>query len=63
MIPRLYAIVDAQVLAMRGVALAEFAAELRAAGVGLVQYRDKLGSPQELLRGSAVLRDAFAGTP
>jgi thiamine-phosphate pyrophosphorylase len=48
---------------MRGVALAEFAAELRAAGVGLVQYRDKLGSPQELLRGSAVLRDAFAGTP
>jgi thiamine-phosphate pyrophosphorylase len=62
MIPRLYAILDAQVLAKRGVALAEFAEELRAAGVSLVQYRDKRGSPQHVLRASSVLRDVFPGT-
>jgi len=62
-LPRLYAIVDAQVLAQRGLALAAFAEELRAAGVSLVQYRDKNGSPQEVLRAAAILRQAFAGTP
>ena len=46
MMQRLYAIADAGVLAQRGVALEHFALELRAAGVGLVQYRDKVGSPQ-----------------
>jgi hypothetical protein len=60
MIPRLYAIVDAEVLARRGVALRSFARELRAAGVRLVQYRDKVGSPQEVLRAASVLREAFA---
>jgi thiamine-phosphate pyrophosphorylase len=30
--------------------------------VGLVQYRDKTGSPEEVLRAAAVLRDVFAGT-
>jgi thiamine-phosphate pyrophosphorylase len=58
----LYAIVDAEVLAARGVALVDFARELRAAGVGLVQYRDKNGSPQEVLRGAAILREAMAGS-
>jgi len=62
MMQRLYAIADAGVLAQRGVALEHFALELRAAGVGLVQYRDKVGSPQEVLRAAAVLRDVFAGT-
>jgi thiamine-phosphate pyrophosphorylase len=61
-LPRLYAIADAEVLAGRGVALADFARELRAAGVGLVQYRDKAGSPQEVLRAAAVLREAMAGS-
>jgi thiamine-phosphate pyrophosphorylase len=56
MIPRLYAIADAGVLAGRGVSLEEFAQGLRAAGVGLVQFRDKAGSPQDVLRGAAVLR-------
>jgi thiamine-phosphate pyrophosphorylase len=60
MIPRLYAIADAQVLAGRGVLLENFAHGLRAAGVGLVQYRDKLGSPRDVLRGAAVLREVFA---
>jgi len=58
----LYVIVDAEVLAARGVGLADFARELRAAGVGLMQYRDKNGSPQEVLRGAAVLREAMAGS-
>jgi thiamine-phosphate pyrophosphorylase len=58
----LYAIVDAGVLAGRGVALEDFARELRDAGVGLVQYRDKVGSPQEVLRAAAVLREVMAGS-
>ncbi len=62
MIPRLYAIADAEVVAARGVSLAAFARDLRAAGVTLVQYRDKNGSPQEVLRAAAILRDAMAGS-
>jgi thiamine-phosphate pyrophosphorylase len=60
-LPKLYAIIDAEVLRARGVGLREFAEELRVAGVGLVQWRDKVGSPQEVLRGAAVLREVFAG--
>jgi thiamine-phosphate pyrophosphorylase len=61
MLPRLYAIVDAGLLAARGVLLEDFAHELRAAGVGLLQYRDKVGSPQAVLRAAAVLREAMTG--
>jgi thiamine-phosphate pyrophosphorylase len=61
-LPRLYAIADAQVLAARGVELLDFACGLRAVGVTLVQYRDKTGSPQEVLAAAAVLREAFAGS-
>lgn len=61
-LPKLYAIVDAGVLARRGVGVADFARELRVAGVTLVQYRDKDGSPQDVLRAAAVIREAFAGT-
>jgi len=57
-----YAIVDAELLAARGVALQDFARELRAAGVGWLQYRDKAGSPQEVLRAAALLREALAGS-
>jgi thiamine-phosphate pyrophosphorylase len=59
---RLYAIVDAEVLGARGVGLREFAEGLRAAGVGLVQWRDKVGSPQEVLAGAEVLREVFGGS-
>jgi thiamine-phosphate pyrophosphorylase len=62
LLPRLYAIVDAQVLAGRGVSLEDVARELRAAGVGLVQYRDKAGSPQEVLRAVAMLHEAMSGS-
>lgn len=58
----LYAIVDAGVVAARGVSVAEFARELRAAGVMMVQYRNKIGSPQEVLRKAALIREAFGGT-
>jgi thiamine-phosphate pyrophosphorylase len=61
-LPKLYAIVDAEVLRRRGVELRDFAEGLRAAGVELVQWRDKVGSPQEVLAGAAVLREVFAGT-
>jgi thiamine-phosphate pyrophosphorylase len=57
---RLYAIADVQILAARGIALADFAHGLRTAGVTLVQYRDKTGSPQEILHAAATLRDVFA---
>jgi thiamine-phosphate pyrophosphorylase len=61
-LPRLYAIADAQFLTARAVALEGFARGLRAAGVTLVQYRNKTGSPQETLRAAAALREAFAGS-
>jgi thiamine-phosphate pyrophosphorylase len=59
---RLYAIIDAQLLARRTIRLRKFAVGLRSAGVGLVQYRDKSGSPQDILRAAAILRELFAGT-
>lgn len=58
-LPRLYAIADAGVLAARGIPLEDFAQALRAAGAGLVQYRDKTGSPQDVLRAAAILRAVF----
>lgn len=61
-LPRLYAIADAEDLARRGVGVADFARELRAAGVRVLQYRDKSASPREILRNATVIRKAFAGT-
>ncbi len=58
---RLYAIADADLLRSRGLKLRRVAEELRAAGVKLLQYRNKSGSPQEILRGAALIREAFAG--
>ena len=61
-LPKLYVIADAAVLRRRGVELRDFCLELRSAGVGLVQWRDKDGSPQEVLAGAAVVREVFAGS-
>ncbi len=61
-VSRLYVIVDAEMLASRGTEVREFGVGLRAAGVELVQWRDKVGLPQEVLAGAAVLREVFAGT-
>jgi thiamine-phosphate pyrophosphorylase len=62
-LPRLYPIVDKATLDARGISVASFAAELAAAGVGIVQYRDKVGAPQQVLRGAAEVAAAFAGVP
>ena len=61
-VSRLYVIVDAEVLAALSVPLAAFTRDLRAAGVELVQYRDKTGSPQDVLRAAAILHEAMAGS-
>jgi thiamine-phosphate pyrophosphorylase len=60
-LPRLYPIIDKATLDARGIAVADFARELAAAGVGMVQYRDKVGAPQEVLRAAAEIATAFAG--
>jgi thiamine-phosphate pyrophosphorylase len=61
-LPRLYVIADAGVLLSREVSLANFANELRAAGVTLLQYRDKDAGPQTILRNAGVIAEAFAGS-
>jgi thiamine-phosphate pyrophosphorylase len=60
-LPRLYPILDAGLLAARGVEVRWAAEQMRVAGVGLLQYRDKAGSPQVVLRNAAVIREAFGG--
>jgi thiamine-phosphate pyrophosphorylase len=59
--PRLYAIVDRGTLDGRGLSVREFARELREAGVRLVQYRDKVNAPQEILRAANEIDEAFEG--
>ena len=56
-----YPILDAGALAGRGVAAEELAAAMRLAGVRLLQYRDKVGGPQVVLRNAALIRAALAG--
>jgi thiamine-phosphate pyrophosphorylase len=58
---KLYAIVDRGTLDARGLSIAEFATELRDAGVLLVQYRDKCGPPREILRAAEEISRVFAG--
>lgn len=60
-LPRLYPIVDAETLRVRGIAVERFAEELREAGVTLVQYRDKQGSKEEILRHARMIADVFRG--
>jgi thiamine-phosphate pyrophosphorylase len=58
----LYPIVDALLMGAQGVDTYRFAEELRAAGVELLQYRNKLGGPQEVLRSAAVIREVMVGS-
>jgi thiamine-phosphate pyrophosphorylase len=60
--PRLYPIVDEGALRMRGVALGRVAEDLKAVGVQLLQYRNKVGEPASILRFGAVVWEIFAGT-
>jgi thiamine-phosphate pyrophosphorylase len=57
---RLYPIIDADMLASRKVALLDMATQLRNAGVTLLQYRDKTGTSQEVLRAAAIISEIFA---
>ncbi len=61
-LPRLYPILDAEVYARRGVNLGDAAAQMCAAGVTLVQYRDKVAGPQQILEQAQKIREAFAGS-
>jgi thiamine-phosphate pyrophosphorylase len=61
-LPRLYPILDAGFLAARGHELRWAAEQMRTAGVELLQYRDKKGSPQSILQNASVIREVFAGT-
>ena len=63
MLPRLYAIIDAGTLNNFGLDLAKVAGSLCDAGVTLVQYRDKLGSDEEILRNAKIIEDVFRGVP
>jgi thiamine-phosphate pyrophosphorylase len=60
-LPRLYAIADAGLLAARSVHLRRFAQDLRAAGVALLQYRNKQGGARQMMRDAAELREVFSG--
>lgn len=61
-IPRLYAILDAESCARRGLDLLAVAETWRDAGVRLVQYRDKPGSDAVVLKNAVALRDVFGSS-
>ncbi len=59
--PKFYPILDAGLLGTRDIHVSAFTGALCAAGVTLLQYRDKIASPQAVLRNAAVIREAFTG--
>ena len=59
--PRLYPILDKATLDAKGIRVACFAREMARAGVGILQYRDKTGSPEEILHCASAITEAFAG--
>jgi thiamine-phosphate pyrophosphorylase len=61
-LPKLYPIVDRATLDARGIRVGEFAQEMAQAGVGILQYRDKVGAANEVLRAAQEIAGAFAGT-
>ena len=56
---RLYAILDAESCARRGLSLTEVARAWRDAGVCLLQYRDKAGSDDDVLRATDAVANIF----
>lgn len=59
MLAHLYAILDIDLLTARSLDLASIAAAWQAAGVTLVQYRNKQGSAREMLHDAAGIREIF----
>src|ERR1700679_1459922 len=60
-LPKLYPIVDKATLDARGMSVGEIAREMAQAGVGVLQYRDKVGAPNEVLRAAREIAAEFAG--
>jgi thiamine-phosphate pyrophosphorylase len=60
-LPKLYPIADKATLDARGMSVGEFAREMAQAGVGVLQYRDKVGAPNDVLRAAAEIAAEFAG--
>jgi thiamine-phosphate pyrophosphorylase len=60
-LPRLYAILDAEVLACQKMEIGQVAEQLRDAGVTLLQYRDKTGTQEHILRNAKIIGDIFSG--
>lgn len=58
-IPRLYPILDPGLLAHAGIAMEDFARDLRDAGVRFLQYRDKESPDRQVLERAALLRGIF----
>ena len=61
-LPRLYAILDAESVAARGMELPDVALSLRRGGVQLLQYRDKRGSARAVLANARAIGAIFAGS-
>ena len=60
-LPKFYPILDAETAARRGLDAAECARAFAAAGVKLLQYRDKRSGPQGILRAVEQIREALGG--
>ncbi|HWZ52048.1 MAG TPA: thiamine phosphate synthase [Granulicella sp.] len=60
--PKLYPIIDAETLRLRGVSLLQMASSLKVAGVRLLQYRDKTGDDRTILKHAEMLVELFEGT-
>ena len=60
--PRLYPIADQGLLESRAIEAGRFAEELKAAGVMLLQYRNKVGEPDSVLWHASVIWEIFDGT-
>jgi thiamine-phosphate pyrophosphorylase len=61
-LPRFYPIVDEALLQRHDLAVGRVAEELRAAGVMLLQYRNKIGESDSILRDAAVVWEVFSGS-
>ena len=59
-LPKLYPIADRATLDGRGVGVGEFAREMAEAGVGVLQYRDKVRAPNDVLSAAKEIAAAFA---
>ena len=60
-LPRLYAILDAGVLARQKMGIGQAAEQLRDAGVTLLQYRDKASTQEQIRHNAKIIGDIFSG--